>query len=160
MAALQLVQDNLVELGLEMSASFSMQDFELNIRAAVREIFPKVGLKGCHFHYGQRLWSRVVDNGYKSDYNKKEFSDFASFIRACIGLSFVPLDRLETEAMSILRNMAKQLQKRHQKFANEFLDYISKVWIHGNYKPSTWNFYQHKGVTTNNFAEGRLKLQK
>ena len=78
-------------------------------RSAVREIFPLVGLKGCHFHFGQRLWSRVVDNGFKSDYNNKKFTDFASFIRACIGLSFVPLDRLETEAISILRKMAKQL---------------------------------------------------
>ena len=49
-----------------------------------------VNLRGCHFHYGQRLWNRVV----KSDYSKKEYQEFAS-----------PLDRLESEAVPILHNI-------------------------------------------------------
>ena len=153
-AALKAIQQYLVDLGFELAASYSMSDFELNIRTAIKEVFPMVNLRGCHFHYGQRLWNRVVDSGLKSDYSKKEYQEFASFIRASIGLSFVPLDRLESEAVPILHNMAKELKKRHQSFAHNFLSYIKRYWIHGSYKPSTWNFYQKQGVTTNNHAEG------
>ena len=91
-AALKAIQQYLVDLGFELAASYSMSDFELNIRTAIKEVFPMVNLRGCHFHYGQRLWNRVVDSGLKSDYSKKEYQEFASFIRASIGLSFVPLD--------------------------------------------------------------------
>ena len=111
-AALKAIQQYLVDLGFELAASYSMSDFELNIRTAIKEVFPMVNLRGCHFHYGQRL--------LKSDYSKKEYQEFASFIRASIGLSFVPLDWLESEAVPILHNMAKELKKRHQSFAHNF----------------------------------------
>ena len=153
--ALRAIEESLQELGLELAASYSMSDFELNIRTAIKQVFPKVNLRGCHFHFGQRLWGRVVDSGLKSDYTKKEYHDFAGFVRASIGLSFVPLDRLESEGLPILRRMGKQLKKRHQSFATDFLKYIQKYWINGHYNPSTWNFFQKHGVTTNNHAEGK-----
>ena len=156
-AALRTIEQRLAFLGLELSASYSMSDFELNIRSALKEVFPKVNIRGCHFHFGQRLWNRVVDSGLKSDFSKKEYSEFAAFIRGAIGLSFVPLDRL-SEALSILNQMSKQLKTRHQSFSKDFLSYINRYWINGNYHPSTWNFFQKHGVTTNNHAEGTYHI--
>ena len=98
--ALDIVKRNLDCLDLEVAATFAMSDFELNIN-----------LRGCQFHYGKRLLSRVVNGGFKTDYSNKEYVDFSSFIRACIGLSYVPLDRIEREAFPILKRMAKKLNK-------------------------------------------------
>ena len=123
--ALTLIKENFSNMGLKISASYSMSDFELNIRSAIKEVFPGINLRGCHFHMGQALWNRVVNSGLKSDYSNSKYHMFAAFIRASIGLAYVPLDRIESEALGILKN------------------------------PSTWNFYQKHGVSTNNHAEGK-----
>ena len=142
-------------MGLKISASYSMSDFELNIRSAIKEVFPGINLRGCHFHMGQALWNRVVNSGLKSDYSNPKYNMLAGFIRASIGLAYVPLDRLESEALGILKKMAEELGKRHRSFAIDYLAYINRYWVHGQYHPSTWNFYQKHGVSTNNHAEGK-----
>ena len=154
-AALTLIKENLSNMGLKISASYSMSDFELNIRSAIKEVFPGINLRGCHFHMGQALWNRVVNSGLKSDYSNPKYNMLAGFIRASIGLAYVPLDRLESEALGILKKMAEELGKRHRSFAIDYLAYINRYWVHGQYHPSTWNFYQKHGVSTNNHAEGK-----
>ena len=55
------------------------------------------------------MWNRVVNSGLKSDYSNPKYNMLAGFIRASIGLAYVPLDRIESEALGILKKMAEEL---------------------------------------------------
>jgi hypothetical protein len=89
-----LVKYALADRGLSLSAEFFMSDFELNIRNSFSSLFPEVTPKGCHFHFAKAIFSKVTKNGLKSDYSDAKNGKFGGFVRACIGLPYVPLDRL------------------------------------------------------------------
>jgi transposase-like protein len=77
-----------------------------------------------------------------------------SFVRAIIGLPFVPLDRLR-EGRQNLDVLANKLQdkKKQFRFAKKTLTYVDSNWIEGIYPPESWNMFDHDGITTNNFQE-------
>ena len=91
--------------------------------------------------------------GRAADYSAvKNFPKFGSFVRAVIGLPYVPLERVE-EAMAILRMMAKDNTGSRFKFCKELLKYLCHTWLDGSIPRAVWNMYKHRGVTTNNHAE-------
>ena len=51
-------------------------------------------------------------------------------------------------------------EKKIKTFCNKFVNYLEKTWVNGKYG-QTWNFWMHKGISTNNHAEGyNSKLAK
>ena len=47
--------------------------------------------------------------------------------------------------------------KRVKEFVAKFLAYMEKQWLSENYyKIAEWNFFFHRGVTSNNYAEGEF----
>ena len=100
------------------------------------------------------IWNKVVDLGFKGKYSKTEFVELANVVRAAIGLPYVPLEDIE-KGFNHLKKLAKELKGKDQsKFGREFIAYVKKTWMEGNYAPETWNYYNHRGVTTNNHHEG------
>ena len=83
----------------------------------------------------------------------KNYPEFSAFIRACLCVVYVPLQRL-TEAIRNLYILAKKLNDRRASFALAFLKYFENTWINGSFHPSTWNMFKHDGVTTNNSSDG------
>ena len=147
---------------LSLSAEICMADFELNIRKSLKKVFPRIEVKGCHFHYSQAIWRRVHLRGFKVAYSKKKNKDFATFVRMCIALPYCPLDRIE-EGLSNIEKRGAALKGKFKKFAYEMVNYIRKVWLTGNYDPSSWNLYLARHASTNNHQEGynyRLSNQK
>ena len=63
------------------------------------------------------------------------------------------MERLD-EAIKILRKIAKANDGKRKKFCLNMLEYLEKQWLNGNVPREVWNMYLHKGVTTNNHAEG------
>ena len=92
-------------------------------------------------------------SGFKSDYSNKSSPQFGSFVRAILGLGYVPLYRFK-EALRNLYVLAKRLTGRQRKFSRRMIEYVEKVWVNGNFPPETWVMFQHDGVTTNNHSEG------
>ena len=88
----------------------------------------------------------------KSVYSQPENSKLAVFIRASIGLPYVPLNRIN-EGVKLLQELAKELKGKQYDFGQKFVSYMMTTWINGNFEPSTWNFYAHRGITTNNNNE-------
>ena len=56
---------------LELSAQTFISDFEHNIRITFTDHFPSVEPRGCYFHYGKAIWSRVKKGGMATYYRKK-----------------------------------------------------------------------------------------
>ena len=79
---------------------------------------------------------------------------FSSFIRAAIGLAYVPLNKVDL-AFGILKKMALELKgKKIKAFGQNFLKYYEKVWLGKNYSRESWNMHMHKGISSNNVSEG------
>ena len=146
-----LLKESMEKLGLELSATHFMSDFELAIRDSFMSTFPGIEVKGCAFHFSKAILSKVSKSGFKGDY--QNCAEFAAFVRAIFGLAYVPLSRL-AEAVRNLFILAKRLDDRQAKFALVMIEYVQKTWINGSFPPQTWNMFQHEGQTTNNFSEG------
>ena len=61
---------------------------------------------------------------YYSD--SKNFPKFGSFVRAVIGLPYVPLERLE-EAFRILQKLVRDNIEKRKKFFKIMLDYLRRT---------------------------------
>ena len=91
--------------------------------------------------------------GRASDYsNVKDYPKFGSFVRAVIGLPFVPLDRMD-EAVAIIKNIGRANSGARRIFCKSMLKYLDDTWLNGAIPRRVWNMFQHRGVTTNNHAE-------
>ena len=100
------------------------------------------------------VWNKVVELGFKGKYSKVEYAKLAGLVRAAIGLPYVPLKDLD-KGFNHLKKMASELKgKSQQEFGKNFISYIKNTWMDGNYDRESWNYYQHRGVTTNNHQEG------
>ena len=150
------LKDAMDQIGESLSAEYVMCDFEIGIRNSLREVWPEMIVKGCHFHMAKALWKRVVDAGLKTEYSTPGNDNLVALVVAAIGMAYVPIDQLE-KAFDIMKKIASQLPSgKQKKFGKSFLSYFKKTWMDksGDFPPSDWNFYNFKGVTTNNFNEG------
>ena len=89
----------------------------------------------------------------KRHYSDKHNPKFGAFIRAVIGLPYVPLNKLD-ERMRNLKYLASKHDGKLKIFSSKLCQYLEDSWLHGNYPPSTWNMFEHDGVKTNDHAEG------
>ena len=109
---------------------------------------------GCHFHYAKCIWKQVVNAGLKTQYSKTKDDALSELIVAAIGMAYVPIEELKN-AMKILKKLASKLPTGKQKnFGKDFLKYYQDTWISGHFSPESWNYWGHKGATTNNYNEG------
>lgn len=101
----------LKDRGLSLSAQWAMADFEKNINKAVTRVFTKLVAKGCHFHFAQAIFKRVIRKGQKTAYSKPKNEKLTVFIRALIGMPYVPLERMD-EAFANIKVLAHELPDR------------------------------------------------
>ena len=98
----------------------------------------------------------MVDAGLKSAYSVKGNDKLVALIVSAIGMAYVPL-KSQKNAFNIMKQIARQLPKGKQyEFGKTFLKYFKDTWMQedGNFPPAEWNFFLHKGSTTNNYNEG------
>ena len=103
--------------------------------------------------FSKAIISKVARNGFKADYTKKDCPQFSSFIRAILGLGYVPLERFR-EGLRNLYILAKRLTGKQRRFAVQMIDYVLRYWVNGSHPPSSWVMYKHDGAVTNNHSEG------
>ena len=95
-------------------------------------------------HTPYSISQKMGEMGFKKYYNQSQYSELSDFIRACLGLTRCPLDRLD-EAMDLLKLEGQKLPtENQQKFATKFIKYLNRNWINGKFKRETWNFYKSK----------------
>ena len=86
-------------------------------------------------------------------YGRENLSKVRYICKSSNWSSICSLERLD-EAIKILRKIAKANDGKRKKFCLNMLEYLEKQWLNGNVPREVWNMYLHKGVTTNNHAEG------
>lgn len=83
--------------------------------------------------------------------------NFRGFVRSTIALAFLPINQLEA-AIDDLRDIEFDKESsdydKMMEFKDSFLDYVERVWIHGNFPPKVWNHWKKPSNTTNNQNEG------
>ena len=145
-AMFSLLKENLECRGLEMSATYFMSDFEIAIKDSFLSFFPDVD-------FSKAIISKVARNGFKADNSKKDRPQFSSFLRAILGLGYVPLERFR-EGLRNLYILAKRLTGKQRRFAVQMIDYVLRYWVNGSHPPSSWVMYKHGGAVTNNHSKG------
>ncbi|CAF2761124.1 unnamed protein product [Rotaria sp. Silwood2] len=149
----ELVFQGLLDFGnqnnIKLEPISIMLDFELAASNAFLSVFKRSSVLYCHFHYCRSVWRKVQKLGlikfFQEKSTKRELANL-------FGLPLVPLthvyDAFESIASTLLRFTSS---------IEEFLQYFSNTYLHGNkFPPTRWNHFASIGFTdrTNNALEG------
>jgi len=121
-------------------------DFEIATINALTTIFPKIKLRGCHFHFTQCLWRKIQDVGLASVYKQNE--DIRMHVRKCGAMAYLPLDKIDDAWLIIQSNAPDDVK------LSEFNDYFVENWLDSaTISKEMWNCY-NENHRTNNIVEG------
>ncbi|XP_052271651.1 uncharacterized protein LOC127872359 [Dreissena polymorpha] len=97
-----------------------MVDFEAAAWQAIRDVFPGCVIKGCVFHWVQRIYRKVMNEGFKTAYTNK--GDKYLFLRKVMSLPYLPDEHI-TSAFNQLHQQATEVGGPVLKV----LDYVEKT---------------------------------
>ena len=119
---------------------------------AIREVLPSVDIKGCVFHWTQRLYKKVTTLGLSPAYMMKK--DKYVFMRKLMALPFLPHEHIRP-AFNKLSEQASALAVQP---LTELIKYISSTWMYSSiWRPENWSVY-NETVRTNNEVEGNCHI--
>lgn len=111
-------------------------------------MLPESAVKGCYFHFGQVLWTKVQNLGLAREF--KENEEVRDAIKKFIALSFVPLNNMN-EALMIVRSTSPHTSKLAQ-----FMEYMVSTWTDSSarFSRAAWScldpFARHGGEIQEN----------
>ena len=101
---------------------------------------------GVFFHYGQCLYRKLVDCGFKTQYANDPI--LRKWFKSFVALALMPRD-LDTLAIHFFDN--------HQPDGydlSNFCDYFAENWLDTGFHKDIWNHADHNNERTNNNVEG------
>lgn len=126
-------------------------DFESGAYRAFQAVFPEFKVKGCRFHFGQRIL-RHFDKHLKTLKNENE--EVAIWLKQILGLPLLPEELIPGvwQSLGIPPDVEDQSTRKYLK---KFVKYVSKNWINSSLRPiSLWNHFDNNMCRTTNSAEG------
>ncbi|XP_052762327.1 uncharacterized protein LOC128204972 [Mya arenaria] len=124
-----------------------MLDFEAAAWQAVREVFPNTVVKGCSFHWSQRVYRKVSRLGLAPAYTQK--GGVYHFVRKLLALPYLPAEHVRP-AFLTLREQAVESE------SERILDLVDYIGLHRKKYRSTheklhqaWEKYEEDNMTTN-----------
>ncbi|XP_053384651.1 uncharacterized protein LOC123549348 [Mercenaria mercenaria] len=124
-----------------------MLDFEAAAWQALREVFPGCVLKGCVFHWSQRVYRKIQSEVLATAYLKKE--DKYRYLRKLLSLPYLPSEQIPSAF--------HQLKQQALEVGGPILhvtQYVQGTWIEGSmWQPNHWSVFRET-VRTNNDVEG------
>lgn len=114
---------------------------------ALREVFPNTVVKGCGFHWNQRIYRRITTLGMATAYQER--GDKYRFMKKLMSIPYLPaehvvavFDQLEQQAIGVCGPV------------QELTSYMRRTWIDGSvWRPDNWCLFRET-IRTNNDVEG------
>ena len=137
-------------LSLEFRPPRIILDFEQGA-IAFKHFFIESYLIGCFFHFGQCLFRKLVECGYKVAYGADE--ELQKWFKSCIALAFVPPRKIQILFSEKILDEAP-FEKYHK--LEDFTDYMLETWIEDDalFPSELWNHYANTEERVNNNNEG------
>ncbi|XP_015114401.1 uncharacterized protein LOC107039349 [Diachasma alloeum] len=138
-----------------------MIDHEEAFMKAFIKCFPETTIKGCHFHFAQRMNFHVRDVGKRVQYGTDV--EFAMAVKMIVALAFV---KLKDVLMAYKKLKKSDYFKEHKDDLQPVLDYFEPTWIGKKgarkfgppkFAHEIWNHYEsvlNDNPRTNNSVEG------
>ncbi|XP_021368928.1 uncharacterized protein LOC110460379 [Mizuhopecten yessoensis] len=120
-------------------------DFESSARNAAETVFPQASIKGCLFHYCNRIWRKVQKLGLADQYTNDNLLNL--HIRRASALPLVPINQVDDVWFHAIEDYETDDAK-----ITKFNDYVTEQWI--GMETAKWNHYSTVGPRTTNHLEG------
>ena len=66
------VRDAMFQLKVVFNPEHKISDFESGLMESVKLQLPNVQHHGCHFHFGQSIWQKILELGLTTSYREKD----------------------------------------------------------------------------------------
>jgi len=132
-----------------------VSDFEISLITAIETEMPQVRTSGCYFHFCQSMWRRIQNVGLSRGYRR--CSRLRKHVRKFMAIGYLP-PALVRQNFRLLAtsNSTQQLVARHPALL-EFITYIERNYLNGQFPPAFWNVFNRNGDSrTNNHVEGNF----
>lgn len=120
-------------------------DFESAARIVAERAFPHASIKGCLFHFCQRIWKTVQKRGLTEQY--KSNPAVHQHVRCASALPLVPTDQVDNVWFYALSDF-----QTDDINITRFNDYVTEQWVETD--TERWNHYTTVGPRTTNHLEG------
>ena len=84
-----MVKESALDLGLDLTPSSVLSDFEQALINAFRLNFRTAEHRGCYYHYSQAIWQKVQALGLQEEY-RSEDGILKAFVQKTAATCFVP----------------------------------------------------------------------
>ena len=157
------IKNGCLKLGKIFNPNIVLTDYEQAAINAFKFHFPSIEVQGCFFHYGQCLFKKLIELGFKKQYG--EYPKFKNWFKQLVVLALIPPKDIET-AFEYALDFTDEFDKDEidSTKLEAFTDYVFDTWVCVNaiFSSSMWNHYDNlTDPRTNNHVEGfHLKLSK
>ena len=128
-------------------------DFEVALVTALETELPNTRRSGCYFHYCKNLWRRIQHLGLVEPY--LHHLRVQKCLQKYMAIAFLPLAlvRPNFQLLSHSHSTARVIRRYPQ--VQQFIDYLDRNYMNGEFPPEMWNVYARDGDTrSNNHVEG------
>ena len=116
--------DEEVDNGIELNCDFCLTDFEIAAVNAIREEFPGVQPKGCHFHLGHNIYRKIQELGLATQFNNDDA--FQTNCKMLSALAYLDPNDIPDAFDEVIRHT--QLRN----YSPELVEYFEHNYIRGN----------------------------
>ena len=115
------LKDGAARIKLKLEPHYVMLDFEAAAIDAYLHHFINIEIKLCHFHFGQNVFKKIVETGFKKQYT--DDVDLKCWVKQIIALALIPPEEVEDAFVELSLNAPEQYD------LTAFLDYITINYI-------------------------------
>ena len=132
-----------------------ISDFEVGLLTAIETELPRTRTSGCYFHFCQSLWRRIQTLGLARRYMRSR--RLRKCLRKFMAIGYLPLALVRQNFQMLATSNSTLRQVARYPELQDFINYMERNYINGQFPPVLWNVFQRNNDTrTNNHVEGNM----